>query len=128
MSGQFLSELEVELLNDDKNDGRGSWKLTAPFIYRSDIAGTITVPTGFITDFASVPRVPLAFWLTGDTAHDAAVIHDYLYSTGMFKREIADAVLLEAMAASGIPIWRRYAMYFAVRVFGGAHFGVAYTT
>ena len=40
---------------------------------------TITVPTGFLTDFASVPRMPFVFLLFGDVAHEAAVIHDYLY-------------------------------------------------
>ena len=40
---------------------------------------TITVPTGFFTDFASVPRMPFVFLLFGDVAHEAAVIHDYLY-------------------------------------------------
>ena len=27
---------------------------------------TITVPTGFLTDFASVPRMPIVFLLFGD--------------------------------------------------------------
>jgi len=119
---KFLTALDVELVDDDQNDGRGAWRLTEPFVYQSDIAGNITVPAGFVTDFASVPRVPVAFWLTGDTAHDAAVVHDYLYTTGQVDRATADAVLLEAMALSGIPAWRRYAMYWAVRAFGGAHF------
>jgi hypothetical protein len=123
---RFSSSLEVELIEDDSNDGRGTWRLTAPLVYESDLAGTITVPAGFVTDFASVPRVPVAFWLTGDTAHDAAVVHDYLYSTGELPREKADAVLLEAMAVTGIPAWRRYPMYWAVRAFGGRYFGPTY--
>ncbi|OHD22919.1 MAG: hypothetical protein A2Y38_19855 [Spirochaetes bacterium GWB1_59_5] len=120
---RFPGKLEVELVDDDENEGRGSWRLTAPFVYESDIAGVITVPAGFVTDFASVPRVPIAFWLTGDTAHDAAVIHDYLYSTGQVQRATADAVLLEAAELTGVPAWRRYAMYYAVRAFGGSHYG-----
>lgn len=120
---KFLTTLDVELLNDEQNEGRGSWKLKNPFIYDSDIAGLIVVPEGFVTDFASVPRVPVAFWLTGDTAHDAAVVHDYLYTTGQVKRATADAVLMEAMTVTGIPAWRRYAMYYAVRAFGGSHYG-----
>ena len=47
---------------------------------------------------------------------------DYLYSTGKVSRGEADAVLLEAMAAEGVPSWRRWGMYLAVRVFGGPGF------
>lgn len=121
---QFLSVLDVQLLDDTMADGRGMWMLCQPLAYQSDIAGkVIVVPAGFKTDFASVPRLPIAYWLTGDTAHAPAVVHDHLYSTGDLPRETADAVLLEAMASAGVPRWRRYAMYWAVRAFGGGRFG-----
>ncbi len=120
---EFITKLDVELVDDLSNEGRGSWRLASPLTYSSDVSGlTITVPVGFITDFASVPRAPIAFWLTGDTAHEPAVIHDYLYATGLLPRALADSVLLEAMAVEGVPSWRRYAMYYAVRAFGDAHF------
>lgn len=121
---KFLTVLDVRLLDDTKADGRGQWQLCQPLAYQSDIAGRVLiVPAGFKTDFASVPRIPIAYWLTGDTAHPAAVIHDWLYSTGEFSREKTDAILLEAMAADGVPVWRRYVMYWAVRAFGSNHFG-----
>lgn len=124
---KFLTLLDVRLLDDTQADGRGLWQLDQPLAYRSDVAGRVLiVPAGFETDFASVPRIPIAYWLTGDTAHPAAVVHDWLYSTREFPREKADAILLEAMAADGVPAWRRYAMYLAVRVFGGTHFGPKY--
>lgn len=100
--------------------GKKRWKLTDPLIYASKLAGNITVPAGFITDMASVPRIPLAYWLAGDTAHEAAVIHDYLYTSHKHPRDVADAVFLEAMKAMGEPFIRRYAMYTAVRLFGAA--------
>lgn len=126
MTARFLTPLDVELVNDIENDGRGEWVLKSALVYSSDVASTtIIVPAGFKTDFASVPRVPIAFVLAGDTAHDAAVVHDYLYSAGALPREVADAVLLEAMAVSGVPSWRRYAMYWAVRAFGGSHYTAA---
>lgn len=112
----FRSALKTQKLTET------TWALLAPLVYGSDRAGhTITVPKGFQTDFASVPRVPIAFWLTGDTAHEAAVVHDYLYQThGVGTRQQADGVFLEAMAAMGIPGWRRQLMYQAVRLCGGA--------
>ena len=96
------------------------WVLLAPLIYQSDrVAEMIVVPIGFHTDFASVPRVPIAFWLTGDTAHEGAVVHDYLYQTHRSgTRQRADAVFMEAMAAMGIVWWRQQIMYRAVRLFG----------
>lgn len=124
---KFLTVLDVKLLDDTRADGRGMWELCKPLAYRSEIAASvIIVPAGFQTDFASVPRVPVAYWLTGDTAHPPAVVHDWLYSTGEFQRQKADAILLEAMAADGVPAWRRYVMYLAVRAFGGSHFGPTY--
>lgn len=120
---EFLRPLEVELAEDTSHEGRGTWRLMAPLAYVSDVAKQIiTVPRGFLTDFASVPRLPLVFWLTGDCAHEAAVIHDWLYATQVLPRALADQVLREAMLVSGVPAWRCWGMYFAVRLFGASFF------
>lgn len=120
---RFVTDLSVRLVDDIENEGRGKWELCLPLIYESDIAGkTLTVPLGFKTDFASVPRLPVAYLLAGDTAHESAVVHDFLYTSGDFSRATADDVLLEAMAVTGIPAWRRYTIYYAVRAFGSSHF------
>ena len=116
MKPRFLSKLNVELRTD------GRWVLKHPLAYLSQIIGLVTVPAGFDTDFASVPRVPVAFWLTGDCAKEAAVIHDWLYRRQTFARSIADAVLFEA-SACGMPPepwWRRAIMWIGVRLFGWA--------
>lgn len=90
-----------------------------PFRYQSDLAGLITVPVGFYTDFASVPRfMPLAYACLGDTAHEPAVIHDWLYYSAIVPRGTADRVLLEAMEAWGMPAWRYWPIYYGVRVGG----------
>lgn len=111
----FQSRLKVEQVDDSH------WRLLEEFKYDSDVAGArIIVPAGFVTDFASVPRVPIAFWLVGDTAHAAAVVHDWLYTTGIFPKETADGVLYEAMRVSGMPAWRCRLIYWGVK-FGGWH-------
>ena len=115
MSG-FITSLDVELVS------KGRWRLLSMLAYKSDLAGLIVVPAGFITDFASVPRLPLAYLLTGDTAHEAAVVHDYLYETGTGTKTQADCVFLEAMASVGEARWRRTLKYWAVRVFGRGKF------
>lgn len=121
---KFLTKLDVSLLDDTTNDGRGSWELDSDLVYQSDVAKqTITAPKGFITDFASVPRFPIAFLLTGDSSHEAAVVHDYLYKTRIVSRAMADSVLREACKVSGIPAWRRTLIYWGVRIGGESHFG-----
>ena len=90
-----------------------------PFRYQSDIAGRMfTVPVGFFTDFASVPRISIIYEMLGDTAHEPAVVHDWLYYSALVPRDIADKVLLEAMIVFGIPVWRRWPIYWGVRLGG----------
>ena len=118
---RFLTSLDVRLLSDSKNGGSGAWMLVSPLLYESDVTGTIiNVPVAFETDFASVPRIPIVFDAMGDTAHSAAVLHDYLYTSGEVSR--ATAVLLEAAIVSGIPKWKAWLMYAAVRTFGGSRY------
>ncbi len=120
MSGYFFTELDARLT------GRREWELLSPLGYRSDLLDcTILVPTGFQTDFASVPRIPVIFTLWGDRAHREAVIHDYLYrmdSEPVVSRKEADRVFLEAMKARGKPRYISQAMYRGVRVGGWAAF------
>lgn len=116
---RFLTPLRVEAIEDASSDGRGTWRLLDDLLYDSPAAQrTIAVPSGFVTDFASVPRVPLAFWLTGGTGHKAAVVHDWLYTTHTLPRDTADAVFREALKASGVPAWRAWLMHAGVRIGG----------
>lgn len=119
---KFLTRLEVELVCEGCNAGRGQWRLTAPLVYRSDVADdTFVVPVGFSTDFASVPRLVIAFALVGDTAHEASCVHDLLYTTHEVCRRVADAVLREAAVVSNVPRWRAWMLWAGVRLFGRMH-------
>jgi uncharacterized caspase-like protein len=122
---KFLTTLRVERVEDTSRDGRGTWQLLNPFAYKSEVAETVfVVPQGFITDFASVPRIPVAFLLTGDCAQEAAVIHDWLYTSHEVDRATADAVFREAVAL-GNPGWRAWLMWAGVRVGGGGSWEAA---
>jgi hypothetical protein len=113
---QFLTELDARLKDDDT-----IWVILSPLIYESDIVGRIEVPTGFHTDFASVPRIPIAYRLYGDRAHRESVLHDYLYrsdATPTASYSDANLVFLEAMEVRGKPWYVRWAMYMGV-VAGG---------
>lgn len=109
----FLSELDTRTLSDERA------VLLAPLVYRSAVlAREIEVPAGFVTDWASVPRLPFAYMVAGGKARAPAVVHDFLYTTKVCTRAQADAVFREAMAASGQPWWRRQLMWAGVRMFG----------
>lgn len=111
----FLDPLHVRLLDDLANDGRGEWELTAPMRYRAMTGDIHTIPAGFCTDFASVPRLPFVYALAGDTAHRPAVLHDYLCRAALVPRRQADDLFHEAMLAVGIQQWRADLMHLAVR-------------
>ena len=111
----FETPLDCEEINHEDN----LWKLLSLLRYNSPIfGGVIEVPQFFVTDFASVPRIPLAYLLCGNTAHEAAVVHDYLYQTHGRDRATCDKILLEAMLTTQVPKWRAYMMYWAVRLGG----------
>jgi len=61
------------------------WILLSDFVYHHAPTDylqedfTVTVPAGFYTDWASVPRLPWVYMKYGNTGHEAALVHDYLY-------------------------------------------------
>lgn len=77
----------------------------------------IKVPKGFITDGSSIPR---AFWSIIEhpfgQALEASVIHDYLYSRGLFSRKQCDRLFLEAMKELKVSPLKRWTMYQAVKM------------
>lgn len=115
---QFLSALRVELVDEQA----GIWKLDAPLVYESDLLGrTITVPAGFATDFASVPRIPVVYLAAGGKGERAAVAHDWAYSAQFCDRQTADRLLREALRATGYSAALAGLFYAAVRAFGASH-------
>lgn len=123
MTARFLTDLKtVQAL------GSTTVVLSAPLVFDSDVLGyRVTVPAGFPTDFASVPRLPFAYLLFGGDVGDnaAATVHDFLYGLGTVPRATCDAVFREAMQAEGVAGWRRWPMWLGVRLFGRSHYGGA---
>jgi hypothetical protein len=79
----------------------------------------VTVPKGFVTDFASIPRV---FWSVlrpdGDYTYPA-IIHDYLYWRQDTTREVADNILKFGMEDFSLDKMTVAAIFNGVRA-GGA--------
>jgi len=118
---KFITELDISNCPSDE----GLWELKSPLVYESDIMGcTVTVPAGFFTDLASVPRVPFVFEAWGNRAHTEAVIHDYLYridSVPVAGFMQANRVFREAMKSRGKPWYIRHFMFSGVCVGWGSY-------
>ena len=120
--------------------GRSLWGLQRTLSYEpSNATDTITVPRGFVTDLASIPRFvwtllpPDGPWVKG------AVIHDFLYATrgtSQWKRQPpgntraqpytraeADWILRDALKNRGVDLLRRNVIWLAVRFGGGRGWG-----
>ena len=78
----------------------------------------ITVPSGFVTDFASTPRALWSVLPPTGRYQLAAVVHDFLYWDQACTREQADAIFRVAMAESNVKARERDLMWRAVRTFG----------
>lgn len=113
---------------------RYKFVLASRLVYFSDLVGHVVVCEGFETDLASIPRFFHRILPINDNHRLAAIVHDYLYSTsGRYRplghftdkqltRKQCDDVFMEAMILLKVKRWRRIAMYYAVRWFGGSHF------
>ena len=100
------------------------YELTEGFSYDVSVKGkdtTIHVPIGFKTDFASTPKWSHRFLPPDGPWRKAAVIHDYMYSTG-FDRHTADTIFKEALLSSKINPATAWVFYLAVRVCGWLYY------
>jgi hypothetical protein len=136
MSARITESFAVREVPGKSRGGRQCVQLLEPLEYRvgsADSEERITVPAGFETDFASVPRIFHSFIPPLGKHGRPAIIHDFLYSTegrgpGITRREPysrkeADDIFLEAMKVVGVPRLRRSLMYRAVRLGGGSGWG-----
>lgn len=115
-----MSVFTESLVVSPLSDGR-TWVILRPFSYGVGNEGsddTVRVRTGFMTDFASIPRVFWFFLPCWGKYGNAAVIHDWLYWKQERPRNKADGIMLEGMTVLKVPTWQKYAIYAAVRLFG----------
>lgn len=105
------------------------WRVLKPFTFSIDDNGqtaSVTIPSGYLTDGASVPR--LFWWLLPPWGKygQAAVVHDILCehlrmelggTEIKIKRSHADWLFREAMKEAGISWIKRTIMYSGVRLF-----------
>ena len=117
-----MSSFTTPLIISPNDDGQ-TWTLQDPFEYHVGGLGSdwrISVPAGFVTDFASIPR---AFWNIlppWGTYGKPAVVHDFLYQAQAYTQVLSDAILFEAMTSIDVVFWKRWTIYGGVRVGGWA--------
>ncbi len=104
--------------------GDESWQLVHDFYVRV-VGIQFTVPAGFVTDGASIPRF---LWrICGHPMSTKrlpiAIFHDYAYAGGLpFPRQSADRIYRDGLIKPlGFPRWKAELEYYALRLFGGAH-------
>jgi len=107
---------------DETNKGRALFRLEEPLVVTMHVGSghvKIVIPKGYLTDFASVPRI---FWPifppTGPYSR-AAIVHDWFYDNPTScTRFFADSIFRELMTHLHVPAWKKVIMYYAVRVGG----------
>jgi hypothetical protein len=114
---------EINLADAGMRGGSRVFRLLSDFRCVTD-RGVITVPAGFLTDGASIPR---AFWPILNpygSFFPAAILHDWGYSAGndRFARDEVDEMFLDGMRWLGVPWITRATIYLTVRSFGWMHF------
>lgn len=112
---EFTTPLVVKLI------GKNKWSICQKFRYYigeypSD--SIIEVPVGFVTNFASIPRIFWPLISPVDKHAKASVIHDFLYFYGLYSRRECDLIFKEALEVLSVKKWKIFCMYWAVRLFG----------
>lgn len=90
------------------------WLTHSDLIYRG-AEETFTVPAGYVTDFATVPRI--AAWLIPrfGAYTRAAILHDFLLTDTEVSSVDADNLFRRALRELGVPPVRRTLMWVGVR-------------
>lgn len=108
----FLSDLRITPW------GKAVWKLDVPLVYEGQHQ-VFTVPAGYVTDFATVPRSFV--WLVRPYGPytRAAVLHDYLITdaipAGKLSSRDTDGMFRRVMREEGTSFALRWTMWAAVR-------------
>jgi hypothetical protein len=78
----------------------------------------VTVPVGFVTDFASIPRLFWSIFRPDGLYTYPAIVHDYLYWTQNTSKDVADKILQFGMEDIGVNRATITTIYEAVHLAG----------
>jgi len=95
------------------------WIVRQPLTYRVGVSNaSLTVPVGFVTDFASIPQALQSIIRQNGLYILPAVVHDYLYWKQSCTREQADQLFMLAMIENKVADVHRFPIHAAVRAAG----------
>lgn len=97
-----------------------NWILIEEYRYTDADGNAQTIPRGFVTDFASIPRVLWNIISPMELGDTGPLEHDWEYRNGVGTRAKADGNLLRHMKEHGVSWWKRNTAYAGVRVGGWA--------
>lgn len=106
----FRSELSVTWISKRR------WRLNEPLVYTDKHGRTWTVPEGYETDFASIPR-----WFRWLVARDAelamaATLHDWLIEWRKAPYRLCDWLFFEAARSYDVRPVRAWVAYKGTRI------------
>lgn len=134
-----IAKVEFDSYLDTREIADGVWELLQDFtvfIHTEEQTFEVIIGKGFVTDYASVPRIPFAYLLYGGIGNYAAVLHDALYSASSlvkvcdfdtqlainYDRKFADDAFQAGLEARGISAWKSKPMYWGVRWQGAKYY------
>lgn len=96
------------------------WVIAAPLIWVDSVYGTLTIPQGFRTDLASIPRAfrNIPCLDPAGLSRRPAAAHDWLYAWRGWSKDKADAFLKDALIAEGAEQGVAEVFYLGVHEFG----------
>ena len=105
---------------------RKLWSITNDPLYlwtHENTQTPITIPIGFPTDGASIPRGLWNLFPPFDSTYvEAAIVHDFLYASHLLVKEEADLVFYETMVTLKTFPLTRETLYWGVRWAGGSSY------
>lgn len=133
---QFNNHLHIKYLPEASDIlGKDYWVLEKEFTYYIGSLNSnrfVTVPVGFLSDGASVPRILRSFVGTMGRHSQAAVLHDYLTETHLISvknnltgkvsdqtidRATVDKIFYESLKVLGVPVWKRTLIRLGVDIY-----------
>ena len=125
INGSCVSECRGKVLISPPSPGvrpsgnNRAFVLLEPMTYMVGTTGIgITVPAGFVTDYATIPEWLWSLYSPHDQYSRAAIVHDYLYWSQLCTRPQADNLFMIAMKESEVPQSTRQNVYAGVHLFG----------
>lgn len=118
IEGKIITRYMQEEIKEDL------WEIYVPIIVELSNKDVLTIPVGFVTDFASSPKFLWSFGFPEIGKFNlAAILHDYFYTTHYLTKEQADKEFYEWMKflTPGTE-FKNACMYKAVKWFGGKRY------